>query len=176
MLVGDGLKMPEVRRLVGPPEIARFVTLTGLVAQSEAPRYLACADLLLSPHVPNADGSGFFGSPTKLFEYMAMEKPIVASALGQIEDVIAGRGATRLGALPPGAGAPCGFLYEPGNAQAFKDTLRRVVDDMPAAAGVAKAARAEVLNRYTWKRHVDAILAAMARNGLLVRRPDRDAA
>ena len=42
--------------------------------------------------------------------------------------------------------------------------------------GVAKAARAEVLNRYTWKRHVDAILAAMARNGLLVRRPDRDAA
>ncbi|MET4169708.1 glycosyltransferase involved in cell wall biosynthesis [Bradyrhizobium sp. LA6.1] len=176
MLVGDGLKMPEVRRLVGPPEITRFVTLTGLVAQSEAPRYLACADLLLSPHVPNADGSGFFGSPTKLFEYMAMEKPIVASALGQIEDVIAGRGATRLGALPPGAGAPCGFLYEPGNAQAFKDTLRRVVDDMPAAAGVAKAARAEVLNRYTWKRHVDAILAAMARNGLLVRRPDRDAA
>ncbi|MBR0806183.1 glycosyltransferase [Bradyrhizobium japonicum] len=176
MLVGDGLKMPEVRRLLGSPEVARFVTLTGLVAQSEAPRYLACADLLLSPHVPNADGSGFFGSPTKLFEYMAMEKPIVASALGQIEDVIAGRGATRLGSLPPGAGAPCGFLYEPGNAQAFKDTLRRVVDDMPAAAGVAKAARAEVLNRYTWKRHVDAILAAMARNGLLVGRPDRDAA
>lgn len=176
MLVGDGLKMPEVRRLVGPPEVARFVTLTGLVAQSEAPRYLACADLLLSPHVPNADGSGFFGSPTKLFEYMAMEKPIVASALGQIEDVITGRGATRLGALPPGAGAPCGLLYEPGNAKAFKDTLRRVVDDMPAAAGVAKAARAEVLNRYTWRRHVDAILTAMARNGLLVRRPDRDAA
>lgn len=176
MLVGDGLKMPEVRRLLGSPEVARFVTLTGLVAQSEAPRYLACADLLLSPHVPNADGSGFFGSPTKLFEYMAMEKPIVASALGQIEDVIAGRGATRLGSLPPGAGAPCGFLYEPGNAQAFKDTLRRVVDDMPAAAGVAEAARAEVLNRYTWKRHVDAILAAMARNGLLVGRPDRDAA
>lgn len=176
MLVGDGLKMPEVRRLVGPPEVARFVTLTGLVAQSEAPRYLACADLLLSPHVPNADGSGFFGSPTKLFEYMAMEKPIVASALGQIEDVIAGRGATRLGALPPGAGAPCGLLYVPGNAKAFKDTLRRVVNDMPAAAGVAKAARAEVLNRYTWRRHVDAILTAMARNGLLVRRPDRDAA
>ncbi|WP_354114960.1 glycosyltransferase [Bradyrhizobium sp. LA7.1] len=176
MLVGDGVKMPVVRGLVGSPEVARFVTLTGLVAQSEAPRYLACADLLLSPHVPNADGSRFFGSPTKLFEYMAMEKPIVASALGQIEDVIAGRGATRLGSLPPGAGVPCGFLYEPGNALAFKDTLRRVVDDMPAAAGVAKAARAEVLNRYTWKRHVDAILAAMARNGLLVRRPDRDAA
>ncbi len=176
MLVGDGLKMPVVRQFVGTPPASRFVTLTGLVAQSEAARYLACADLLLSPHVPNTDGSGFFGSPTKLFEYMAMEKPIVASALGQIEDVIAGRGATRLGTLPPGAGEPCGFLFEPGNAQAFKETLRRVVDDMPAAAKVAKAARAEVLNRYTWRRHVDAILAAMAGNGLLSRRPDRDVA
>lgn len=176
MLVGDGLKMPVVRELVGSPPVSRFVTLTGLVAQSEAARYLACADLLLSPHVPNADGSGFFGSPTKLFEYMAMEKPIIASALGQIGDVIAGRGATRLGTLPPGAGEPCGFLFEPGNAQAFKDTLRQVVDDMPAAAKVAKAARLEVLNRYTWKRHVDAILAAMAGNGLRARRPDRDVA
>lgn len=172
MLVGDGLKMPAVRQLVGSGPASRHVTLTGLVAQSEAARYLACADLLISPHVPNADGSRFFGSPTKLFEYMAMQKPIIAAALGQIADVIAGQGATRLGSMPPGAGEACGFLFEPGNAEEFKMTLRRVVDDMPAAANVAKAARAEVLNRYTWKRHVDAILAAMSRNGLLARRSD----
>lgn len=176
MLVGDGLKMPSVRQSVGSPPVSRFVTLTGLVAQSEAAKYLACADILLSPHVPNADGSSFFGSPTKLFEYMSMERPIVASALGQIEDVVAGRGATRLGSLPPGAGELCGFLYEPGNAQAFKETFRRVVDDMPAAAKAAKAARAEVLNRYTWKRHVNAILEAMDSNGLLARQPERDVA
>jgi glycosyltransferase involved in cell wall biosynthesis len=169
MLVGDGLKMPVVRQLVGSPPVSRYVTLTGLVAQSEAAGYLACADLLVSPHVPNADGSNFFGSPTKLFEYMAMEKPIIASALGQIEDVIAGRGATRLGLMPPGAGERCGFLFEPGNAYGFKRVFRQVVDDMSAAAKVAKAARVEVLNRYTWKKHVDAILEGMSRNGLLSR-------
>ncbi len=176
MLVGDGLKMAQVRELVGSPEVSPFVTLTGLVPQPDAAKYLACADILLSPHVPNPDGSGFFGSPTKLFEYMAMEKPIVAAALAQIGDVVAGRGATRLGVMPPGAGEACGFLYEPGDPQGFKDTLRRAVEDKPAAAKLAKAARTEVLNRYTWTRHVDAILAAMARNGLLSRRPDRDVA
>lgn len=167
LLVGDGLKMPTVRQFVDQAPTSGYVTLTGLVAQSEAAKYLACADLLVSPHVPNADGSGFFGSPTKLFEYMAMEKPIVASALGQIEDVIAGRGATKLGTMAPGAGDMCGFLFEPGNAQEFKRVLRQVVDDMPAAAKRATAARVEILNRYTWKRHVDAVLARMSENGLL---------
>ena len=96
--------MPIVRQLVGSPEISRYVTLTGLVPQSEAPEYLACADVLVSPHIPNKDGSRFFGSPTKLFEYMAMEKPIIAAALGQIEGVISGKGASELSELPPGAG------------------------------------------------------------------------
>jgi glycosyltransferase involved in cell wall biosynthesis len=176
LLVGDGLKMPLVRQLLENPAVARHVTLTGLVAQSEAAKYLACSDLLISPHVPNADGSEFFGSPTKLFEYMAMEKPIIASALGQIAEVVSGRGATRLGTMPSGAGEMCGFLFEPGNAPEFKKMLHRVVDDLPAAAKVAQSARREILNRYTWARHVDAILDRMTENRLLVRQPKRSAA
>jgi glycosyltransferase involved in cell wall biosynthesis len=168
MLVGDGLKMSLVRQLVGEGPVSRYVSLTGLVAQSEAPKHLACSDLLVSPHIPNADGSEFFGSPTKLFEYMAMEKPIVASALGQIGDVISGKGATKLGTIPPGLGEMGGFLFAPGDASGFKNVLKDVVNDMPAALKVAQAARVEVLNRYTWKRHVDAILDRMQRNGLLI--------
>jgi glycosyltransferase involved in cell wall biosynthesis len=176
LLVGDGLKMPLVRQLLEDPRVARHVTLTGLVAQSEAAKYLACSDLLISPHVPNADGSEFFGSPTKLFEYMAMEKPIIASALGQIAEVVSGRGATRLGTMPPGAGDMCGFLFEPGNAPDFKKMLHQVVDDPTAAAKVARSARQEILNRYTWARHVDAILDRMMENHLLVRQPKGSAA
>jgi len=74
--------------------------------------------------------------------------------------------------MPPGAGAVCGFLFEPGNAPQFKNMLRQVVNDMPAAAKVAKAARAETLNRYTWNRHVGAILDRMRKNGLLARVPE----
>lgn len=162
MLVGDGPKMAIVRQSLGADPLSRFVSLTGLVAQVEAPRLLACADILVSPHVPNVDGSEFFGSPTKLFEYMAMEKPILASALGQIVDVVSGRGATRLGPLPESVNHACGLLFEPGNAEAFKQGLRRLVEDPSLAASLARAARAEVLARYTWKQHVDAILKRMA--------------
>jgi glycosyltransferase involved in cell wall biosynthesis len=173
MLVGDGLKMPLVQKILGEGVVSRYVTLTGLVAQADAPKYLATSDLLISPHVPNTDGSEFFGSPTKLFEYMAMEKPIVASALGQIGEVISGQGATKLGTLPPGSGRTGGFLFEPGDALGFENMLQHVVNDMPKALKVAQAARVEVLNRYTWKHHVEAILDRMKQTGLLARLPDR---
>ena len=38
--------------------------------------------------MPNAYGSRFFGSPTKLFEDMAMARAIVASDLDQIGEVL----------------------------------------------------------------------------------------
>jgi glycosyltransferase involved in cell wall biosynthesis len=162
MLVGDGPKMGIVRQSLGIEPMSRYVSLTGLVAQAHAPKLLACADVLVAPHVPNADGSEFFGSPTKLFEYMAMKKPLLASDLGQIAEVVSGRGASRLGPLPPGPGRPCGLLFEPGNAESFKQGLRRLVERPAMAAAFAEAARAEVLARYTWKRHVKAILHQMA--------------
>jgi len=161
MLVGDGPKMAIVRQSLGVDPTRKYVSLTGLVAQAEAPKLLACADVLVSPHIPNADGSEFFGSPTKLFEYMAMGKPVLASALGQIADVVSGRGATRLGPLPDGINRPCGLLFEPGNAEAFKQGLRRLVENKSFAASLASAARAEVLARYTWKQHTNAILERM---------------
>src|SRR5262249_20885353 len=88
VLVGDGLKMPIVRETLRDRRCSRFVTLTGRLPRSVAPAYLGASDGLGSPHVANADGSRFFGSPTKLFEYMAMGKAIVASDLDQIGEVL----------------------------------------------------------------------------------------
>ena len=41
-------------------------------------------DILVSPQVNNIDGSKFFGSPTKIFEYMALEKIVIVSDVGDI--------------------------------------------------------------------------------------------
>ena len=166
VLVGDGAKMPIVRQVLDNELIGPYVTLTGLVPQIEAPRYLAIANLLVSPHVANSDGTLFFGSPTKLFEYMAMERPILASALNQIDDVIAGRGPESLGRVDD-IGPPCGLTFKPGDANDFRKQLKRLVEDRNLAAELAHAARAEVLAHYTWPRHVDAILQKMLRLNFL---------
>ncbi|MEO1998905.1 MAG: glycosyltransferase [Planctomycetaceae bacterium] len=62
LLIGDGVKMPEVQRQVERYQMADNCTLTGLIPQAEGPEYLAACDVLASPHVPNPDGAPFFGS------------------------------------------------------------------------------------------------------------------
>ena len=165
MLVGDGLRMPEVRKEIEGGAAEGFVTLTGLVEQKQAPRYLAASDVLVSPHVPNDDGSRFFGSPTKLFEYMAMGKGIVASDLEQIGEV-----------LSPGVnvynGGKCkedqvedvvAVLTAPGDVDDLVRGIRLLVDRPELCEQFGENARRKVLEHYTWRHHVGAIIDALAR-------------
>lgn len=164
LLVGDGLKMPDVLSALGDHANGPFVTLTGLLPQHEAPIHLAASDILSSPHVSNADGSRFFGSPTKLFEYMAMGKAIVASDLDQIGAVLAT--SLRIQALPSSDGpqpgdASVAILCRPGSAKEQMDGIRFLVDHPQWREHLGRQARVAALARYTWKHHVEAIIKGL---------------
>jgi glycosyltransferase involved in cell wall biosynthesis len=160
LFVGDGLRMEEVRTTLTDERYQRFTTLTGLVPQERGPAYLAASDILLSPHLPNPDGTPFFGSPTKLFEYMAMSKGIVASDLDQIGEVLSP--AVSGGSLPEGdpadEEAALGVLVRPGDEGELLLGLRFLVERPLWREKLGRNARERVLERYTWRHHVRAIL------------------
>lgn len=148
--VGDGktrVQCEEIIRAV--PAAAARTVFTGLIPQHETPAFLTAADAFVSPHVPNADGSKFFGSPTKLFEYMAMERPIVASALDQIGEVL--------------SDGQTAVMVRPGDAADLARGIRQVVEDREFGARLGRAAREEALRKYTWTRHVQEILSSLQR-------------
>lgn len=146
LLVGDGMRMPDVREALARHGVEDRCVLTGLVPQAEGPAYLAACDILASPHVPNPDGTPFFGSPTKLFEYMAMQRPIVASALDQIAEV-----------LDP----TTAVLVQPGDTEDLVCGLLEVIDDPQRGARLAAAARRAALERHTWRDHTRRIVEAL---------------
>jgi glycosyltransferase involved in cell wall biosynthesis len=148
LVIGDGDRMPMIRAEVAKRDLGSRVKLAGLTPQTEGVQFLASSDILVSPHVPNPDGSPFFGSPTKIFEYMALQRPIVASRLGQLGSVL-DHGRTAL-------------LTEPGNADDVAGALATLLRHPELAEKLALAARCEAVERHSWDQRVETILAALA--------------
>jgi glycosyltransferase involved in cell wall biosynthesis len=173
LFVGDGIRMPEVKAALGRHASGPHVTLAGLVAQDKAPLYLAASDILASPHVPNADGSRFFGSPTKLFEYMGMGKAILASDLDQIGQVL--DGSIVVGGLPTGlpTGDAPALLARPGSADEIIQGILFLAENTAWRKALGQNARARALTKYTWRHHVEAILDRAVELGLIAQSPRR---
>jgi glycosyltransferase involved in cell wall biosynthesis len=144
LMIGDGEGLPATRRIIEEGAYADRAVFVGRVPQAEGPGYLAACDVLVSPHVPNPDGSRFFGSPTKLFEYMAMGRPMVASRLEQIGEVVED-GVTAL-------------LVQPGDTDALAAAMARLIRDPALGRRLGMASRAAAVERHTWRQHTARIL------------------
>lgn len=159
LLIGDGQRLPAVKSLL-QERAERYVRFTGLVPQAVAPAMLAISNILVSPHVPNADGTRFFGSPTKLFEYMAMGKGIVASDLSQIGEVL--KNSLHVDNLPDmdpeKSETRLSVLCQPGSASDLREAIRFLVERPAWRRVLGQNARREALMKYTWTAHVKAIL------------------
>jgi glycosyltransferase involved in cell wall biosynthesis len=147
LMIGTGSGLAATRQIIADAGLEVTAHFTGLVAQEDGAQYLAACDILASPHVPNPDGSPFFGSPTKLFEYMAMGKAIVASNLDQLGELLR-HGDTA-------------WMVPPGDAGALASGLARLVQDPNLRTALGEAARRDVLAHHTWRTHVKKILDAL---------------
>ena len=149
VLVGSGSLHGEVERVLQAEVASRRVISTGTVAHERVPALLDACDILVSPHIPLADGSEFFGSPTKVFEYMAMGKGIVASRLGQIGDVL--------------SHDETALLVEPGNVAELARAIVRLVESADLRARLGARSREVAVERHTWTRNAERVLQAYER-------------
>lgn len=146
LLVGSGSLHTEVEKQLEAEVSAGRVIFTGSVVHERVPALLDACDMLVAPHVPLADGSEFFGSPTKIFEYMAMGKAIVASRLGQIGEVLADQ--------------ETALLVEPGNVRELAAAIVKLVESDGLRAAIGARAREVAEREFTWKHNAQRVLQA----------------
>lgn len=118
------------------------VDLVGHVPQTELAIYLYAADILLLPTSKQWQLAETT-SPMKLFEYMAVKRPIVASALPNIMTV-----------LRQGENA---LLAEPDNSLSFKKAIEELLENPSLAQALAEKAFEEV-EQFTWESRASTIL------------------
>ena len=124
----------------------KFV-FTGFVAHEEVPKYIAAADIGVAPYNPEGfqfmDKFGFYFSPIKIFEYMACGKPVVASDLEIIRDIIRENEG--------------GLLAKAGDAKDFAAKIKVLLEDETLRKKFGENGRNAVINKYTWDKVAETI-------------------
>jgi glycosyltransferase involved in cell wall biosynthesis len=140
-LVGDGEPMAGVRRAIEEAGLADRFVHTGPVPRSEVYDYLQMFDIGVLPH------SNLFGSPMIMFELMALRVPVVAPRLPPIEDVHAGH--------------ETALLFEPLHQAECVERISQLAGSPTLRASVAEAALRALVERHTWTRTAEKILAVL---------------
>lgn len=108
----------------------------------EIPLWLQAADILLLPNSARSDISQLYTSPLKMFEYMAAGRPIVASDLPSIREVLNNDNA---------------LLVQPDNPAALAAGIKKVMTN--PALGLVLARQAQQAGRdFTWQKRAQRIL------------------
>jgi glycosyltransferase involved in cell wall biosynthesis len=143
LVVGDGPLAGVLEAL--ERELPQRVTWVRGADHDEVPAWVRAMDVALAPCPPL---ERFYFSPLKVFEYLAAGRPVVASAIGQLERLV--------------ADGETGLLVPPGDAGALADAVRRLAADAPLRARLGAAAAALARREHTWRHRVERILALAA--------------
>lgn len=156
VLVGDGLLRSKMES-----ELKNFrnVIFTNKVPHQEVIAYLSICDILLSPH-SSTNKELFIGSPTKLFEYMALEKIVIGTDLEQISEV-----------LSPSIDykdieenveikdkGQVGIKIKEGNVEQLVKAMDFALTNINNLSFVKENSRKKVVENYTWDKTVGKIV------------------
>lgn len=141
LLVYSGVNertMSDVTRAVKSKGLEDRIRFVGAVDRSELPAYYGSADICVFPSIK--EGFGIV-----VLEAMACARPVV----GTTEHAAAGH-------LTDGE---TGIVVEPGSADELAGAVQSLLSDSSRADQIAETGRQRVLDRYTWERVADALVA-----------------
>jgi glycosyltransferase involved in cell wall biosynthesis len=143
LVVGEGAERPVLEERARELAVLARVTFVGSVPHADIPGWYALADVGVFPSI--ADEA--FG--ITIAECMSCERPVVASYIGGIPEVVGNEG--RAGRLVP-----------PADAGAIAASLRALADDAALRRALGVAARERIVTHFTWRAAAERMLAALA--------------
>ena len=134
--IGEIHKWKHKARALG----AHNVYFAGYQPPEKVPLYLAASDILImnyEKHVytPSGEDTSSFASPTKMFEYMAASRPIIASDTPMVRELLT----NEYNAL----------LVSPGSAASLNTAIRRLINNPELGQHIATTARTDV-EAHSW--------------------------
>lgn len=141
-LIGEGPAKNQLKDLHGALGLKSRLIMPGEVAHRDLPAYLDVMDICVLPDSNN------YGSPVKIFEYMAMGKPVLAPDLDTVTDIIADK--------------VNGILFRPKDYTALGKAIELLLGNKELYAKISLAAKEKILTHHLWSNNVEKILETYA--------------
>lgn len=148
VVMGDGPMRPLWEAQAQQLGISANVIFVGRKPWQEVPEYIAGFDVGYSGQVQLQVGK-MYHSPLKLYEYMAMAKPVVASAFEDAQRVIRDR--------------ETGFLFQPGDKEDLKRALSSAYQSRSTLLQMGQRAREEIVANHGWVAREQSMIAVAER-------------
>ncbi len=132
LIVGDGPQRALLQSMAACHPACNIVFTSG-IDPSQVPAYLASIDIGVAPY-PDLDG--FYFSPLKVYEYMAMGMAVVASNIGDMPCII--------------DSGVSGMLTAPGDIADLQNALLVLLSQPQTRLSMGAAARRQVSEKHTW--------------------------
>jgi len=139
LLVGSGKQSEALQRFVRERHLDTCVTFAGRVPYEEVPEYCGAMDMCVIPHAT------WYASPTKLFEYAATGKPVIAPRFASIEALI--------------KDGVNGLLVEIGDAQDLASKILTLAENPTFRQNIGKRLQQDVQNNYTWHANTQTLIS-----------------
>jgi glycosyltransferase involved in cell wall biosynthesis len=143
VVVGDGADRGDLERETEAMGLATQVRFVGQVSRGDVPGYIAGFDIGYSGQMQLSIGAMYL-SPLKLYEYMAMAKPVIASSFADARRLIL-EGET-------------GYLFQPGSKESLKKKLLRAYWNKAHLMDMGHKARDEIVRNHSWTSRVSDLL------------------
>jgi len=137
IIAGDGAQRQEWIELTKSLHISNSFQFPGAVPFDKAPVYINSYDICIAPwdiELYNKTA----GSPMKLFDYLACGKPVIASPVYGVYEIVKKYN--------------CGAVVDVKNSELFSKTLLNLLENSKNREEMGKRGRKAVLKHFTWEK------------------------
>jgi glycosyltransferase involved in cell wall biosynthesis len=132
ILVGSGERESIIRKSVREYGLEQEILFSGRVTYGQVVYYINACDITVAPFTKER-----IASPLKLFEYLACGRPVIASRVDGVKEVI--------------EEGKCGYLFEPGDAEELAKRIIQSYQERDTLQEMGVRGRRLVESKYSWR-------------------------
>jgi len=130
LMVGDGEYRQQLEADIEKCGCGEHVYFTGRVAHKDIPGYISSMDITILPD------SNEYGSPMKVFEYMAMKKAVIAPDVPPVQEIIEQNST--------------GIIIRRSNKNDLSDAIIELINNKDKRCAIADSSLEYVVKNHTW--------------------------